>query len=221
MKKTQLLNSLKTIANELDNISLHKEANTITNVMIKIAQNEDTLNSFDEILDFKPSYLNDNPSLSAIRKKAQFFAIQIKQLKTKSQADTYKNQLPDKFKKSIEYIEQYGLPSGQKPDLEAMKLEAERLQLILSDYIENLINSLNDDMPTNITKEPIKQEEIIQVMQENQQKFDNDPNDEKARMMVELCNRLLNPDEFKQTPIGKEIEEERFRRRNPYWDPRD
>ena len=46
--------------------------------MIKIAQNEETLNSFDEILDFKPSYLNDNPSLSAIRKKAQFFAIQIK-----------------------------------------------------------------------------------------------------------------------------------------------
>jgi hypothetical protein len=76
-------------------------------------------------------------------------------------------------------------------------------------------------MTTNITKEPNKVEEIIQVMQENQEKYNNDPNDEKARMMVELCTRILNPDKYKQTPVGKEIEEERFRRKNPYWDPRD
>ena len=47
MNKRQILASLNNIANKLDNNSLYKEANAITNVMIKIADEFDKPNLSD------------------------------------------------------------------------------------------------------------------------------------------------------------------------------
>jgi hypothetical protein len=42
MNKRQILASLNKIANELDNNGLVKEANTLTNIMIKVAEEENS-----------------------------------------------------------------------------------------------------------------------------------------------------------------------------------
>jgi hypothetical protein len=78
MNKRQILASLNNIANTLDNSGLYKEANTITNVMKKLAQEQNLDNppfdipddSEQQIRDIKHSYLNDildgHPALMVI-----------------------------------------------------------------------------------------------------------------------------------------------------------
>ena len=65
MNKRQILASLNDIANKLDNNSLYKEANAITNVMIKVADKFD-INSGPVTINNKPEELN-NPQQTDIQ----------------------------------------------------------------------------------------------------------------------------------------------------------
>jgi len=65
MNKRQILASLNDIANKLDNNSLYKEANAITNVMIKVADEFD-INSGPVTINNKPEELN-NPQQTDIQ----------------------------------------------------------------------------------------------------------------------------------------------------------
>ena len=58
MNKRQIIASLNKIANELDNIALHKEANSVTKVMVKLA---DEFNLGDE-----QNVITNNQNLSNI-----------------------------------------------------------------------------------------------------------------------------------------------------------
>ena len=65
MNKRQILASLNDIANKLDNNSLYKEANAITNVMIKVADEFD-IDSDSVAINNKPEELN-NPQQTDIQ----------------------------------------------------------------------------------------------------------------------------------------------------------
>jgi hypothetical protein len=107
------------------------------------------------------------------------------------------------------------------PFEDMMKQEANRLGRIISDYVDEHIEELSEVSEPTYTppvKQPISKEEIQNVKLEYQQKLDDNPKDERSRMMVELCDRLLANT---MDPMGMSIAEEKFKRRNPYWDPRD
>jgi len=66
MNKRQIIASLNDIANELDSNSLNKEANTITDVMVRIADEFDTREDFDD----KPP-VNEQKTKPSIKSKSQ------------------------------------------------------------------------------------------------------------------------------------------------------
>lgn len=67
MNKIQTLSSLNNIADKLDNSGLFKEANSLTNLMVKIAQQTEEL----ETLKNKINMVTSN--ISEIQKKIQFY----------------------------------------------------------------------------------------------------------------------------------------------------
>jgi hypothetical protein len=82
MNKRQIIASLNNIANELDNSGLYKEANVLTNVMKRIAQEDETpqkLSPFDlgnaDISNIMDDELNKKQFLMSMRKSATEFAV--------------------------------------------------------------------------------------------------------------------------------------------------
>ena len=74
MNKRQILASLNNIANELDNSNLYKEANTLTKIMMKLADDSQMTLEFDEPtneLD-EPTNELDEPTNSVLDKKIPF-----------------------------------------------------------------------------------------------------------------------------------------------------
>ena len=224
MNKRQIISSLKNIANSLDNLGHYNEATNLTKVMIKIAQNEEMPNTFDEIYLYKSPIIYNNEhekfSLDGIRKSAKMLASSFRQIKTQTQAKSFQEKIFDKLNNTIKYLMTY---EGYKvsPFEDMMKQEANRLGRIISDYVDEHIEELSEVSEPTYTppvKQPISKEEIQNVKLEYQQKLDDNPKDERSRMMVELCDRLLANT---MDPMGMSIAEEKFKRRNPYWDPRD
>ena len=82
MKKRQIVASLNKIADSLDNFGLYKESNSITNVMKRIAQEDETsqkLSPFDlgtkDLSNIMDDELNKKQFLMSMRKSATDFAV--------------------------------------------------------------------------------------------------------------------------------------------------
>jgi hypothetical protein len=67
MNKRQIIASLNSIANELDNSNLYKEANTLTKIMMKLADDSQITLELDE-----PTNELDEPTNSVLDKKIPF-----------------------------------------------------------------------------------------------------------------------------------------------------
>lgn len=67
MNKRQIIASLNSIANELDNSNLYKEANTLTKIMMKLADDSQMTLELDE-----PTNELDEPTNSVLDKKIPF-----------------------------------------------------------------------------------------------------------------------------------------------------
>jgi chromosome segregation ATPase len=74
MNKIQTLSSLNNIADKLDNSGLFKEANSLTNIMVKIAQQTEEL----ETLKNKINMVTNN--ISEIQKKIQYYMSEMEYL---------------------------------------------------------------------------------------------------------------------------------------------
>jgi len=151
MNKRQIIASLNNIANEFDNIGLHKEASSLTSVMKRLAQEDETpqkLSPFDlgneDIKYINDDELNKKQFLMSMRKSATDFAVfifrTIEDLK-----------LSDKVKPSV-YEAVFDMIAKNYPpeNYNAMAKIAKALNNIWSEY-----NKLRDE---NIRQAPIDEE---------------------------------------------------------------
>ena len=228
MNKTQIISTLHKIANTLDNATLYNEANKITDVMIKLSQNDDQTDEFEKILNFVEEFdLNKEAlqqSIDRIRACAKNVARGLKASPEKYTPEILDKKIQEwmdawliKFKKDGIGGMYKSTPSrpGTKEEIEILENENNRLKKIIFDKFEELSSS-----PTQFFQTSIPQEKINATLQEYQNKLEQNPKDFVALRMIELCQNLLNPNYFKSEG-ALEIAEEKYNRKNPYWDPRD
>lgn len=240
MNKLTILASLNRIAFSLDKSGYYKEADIIANSMIKLAMNDEVPETFEDIYKYKQ--LDDltelvPTALDKLRQKAKQFTDLIInrvakdpsfELKdpTKSQISVVFNDLASFYKeRGFRAIEGFRFPTKEENLL--ILQEAKRLQEILFQYIDNYNGQpINFDETTTIQSN-ISKEELENSIQEDQiQNAYNtyQSNGGKADFMsykkefISLVDNILN-NKFSST--GLQIAEERFKRKNPYWDPRD
>lgn len=240
MNQRQIIASLNNIANELDIIGLYTEANSITKVMIKLAMNDEVPETFEDIYKYKE--LDDlkelvPTALDKLRRKAKQFADLIInrvakdpsfQLKddTKSQISAVFYNLASFYKeRGFRAVEGFRFPTKEENLL--ILQEANRLQEILLEYIDNYNGQPINFVETTTSQSSISKEDLENSIQEDQiQNAYNtyQSNGGKADFMsykeefISLVENILN-NKFSST--GLEIAEQRFKRKNPYWDPRD
>ena len=151
MNKRQIIASLNNIANEFDNIGLHKEASSLTSVMKRLAQEDETpqkLSPFDlgneDIKYINDDELNKKQFLMSMRKSATDFAVfifrTIEDLK-----------LSDKVKPSVYEVVFDMIAKNYSPEnYNSTPKIAKALNNIWSEY-----NKLRDE---NIRQAPIDEE---------------------------------------------------------------
>lgn len=240
MNKLKILASLNKIASSLDKTGFFKEADIVTNTIIKLAQNDEVPETFEDIYKYKK--LDDlkelvPAALDKLRQKAKQFTDLIInrvtkdpsfQLKddTKSQISVAFNDLASFYKeRGFRAIEGFRFPTKEENLL--ILQEAQRLQEILFQYIDNYNGQPINFDETTTSQSSISKEELENSIQEDQiQNAYNtyQSNGGKADLMsynkewISLVENILN-NKFSST--GLQIAEERFKRKNPYWDPRD
>ena len=151
MNKRQILSSLNNIANELDFSGLHKEASSLTSVMKRLAQEDETpqkLSPFDlgneDIKYINDDELNKKQFLMSMRKSATEFAVFI--FRTIEDLN-----LTDKVKPSVYEVVFDMIAKNYPPEnYNAMAKIAKALNNIWSEY-----NKLRDE---NIRQAPIDEE---------------------------------------------------------------
>lgn len=239
MNQRQIIASLNNIANELDITGLYKEANSITKVMIKLAMNDEVPETFEDIYKYKE--LDDlkeliPTALDKLRRKAKQFTDLIInrvakdpsfQLKddTKSSILVAFNGLASFYKeRGFRAVEGFRFPTKEENLL--ILQEAKRLQEILFEYIDNYNGQPINFVETTTSQSSISKEDLENSIQEDQiQNAYNtyQSNGGKADLVsykkdwISLVENILN-NKFSST--GLEIAEQRFKRKNPYWDPK-
>ena len=241
MNKLKILASLNKIASSLDKTGFFKEADIVTNTMTKLAQNDEVPQTFEEIYKYKK--LTDlkelvPTALDKLRQKAkQFTSLIINRVTkdpsfelkdhTKSEISVAFNGLASFYKeRGFSSIEGFKFPTKEENLL--ILQEAQRLQEILFQYIDNYNGqSINFDETTTI-QSSILREELEKSIQEDeiQNAFSTyQSTGGMADLMsykkewTSLVDNLLNNKFSNNTALS--IAEERFKRKNPYWDPRD
>lgn len=241
MNKLKILASLNKIANSLDKTNFFKEADIVTNTMTKLAQNDEVPQTFEEIYKYKK--LTDlkelvPTALDKLRQKAkQFTSLIINRVTkdpsfelkdhTKSEISVAFNGLASFYKeRGFSSIEGFKFPTKEENLL--ILQEAQRLQEILFQYIDNYNGQpINFDETTTIQSN-ILREELEKSIQEDeiQNAFSTyQSTGGMADLMsykkewTSLVDNLLNNKFSNNTALS--IAEERFKRKNPYWDPRD
>lgn len=236
----QAISSLIKIANKLDKIGYYKEADIIANSMIKLAMNDEVPETFEDIYKYKE--LDDlkeliPTALDKLRQKAKEFtdliinrvtkdpSFQLKDY-TKSQISVAFNELASFYKeRGFRAVEGFRFPTKEENLL--ILQEAKRLQEILFEYIDNYNGQPINFVETTTSQSSISKEELENSIQEDQiQNAYNtyQSNGGKADLVsykkdwISLVENILN-NKFSST--GLEIAEQRFKRKNPYWDPRD
>lgn len=236
----QTVEELIKIANKLDKSGYYKEADIIANSMIKLAMNDEVPETFEDIYKYKE--LDDltelvPTALDKLRRKAKQFADLIInrvakdpsfQLKddTKSQISAVFYNLASFYKeRGFRAVEGFRFPTKEENLL--ILQEANRLQEILLEYIDNYNGQPINFVETTTSQSSISKEELENSIQEDQiQNAYNtyQSNGGKADLVsykkdwISLVENILN-NKFSST--GLEIAEQRFKRKNPYWDPRD
>lgn len=236
----QAISSLIKIANKLDKIGYYKEADIIANSMIKLAMNDEVPETFEDIYKYKE--LDDlkeliPTALDKLRRKAKQFTDLIInrvakdpsfQLKdhTKSQISVEFNDLASFYKeRGFRAIEGFRFPTKEENLL--ILQEANRLKEILFEFIDNYNGQPINFVETTTSQSSISKEDLENSIQEDQiQNAYNtyQSNGGKADLVsykkdwISLVENILN-NKFSST--GLEIAEQRFKRKNPYWDPRD
>ena len=226
MNKKNILASLSKISNTLDKVSLFEEATLITKVMVKIAQAQE-ITDYDSLINYKPERKEQDAlesSIEMIRSQAVAIAKEMKEnwIFWKRYSDEELERQFYRMHRSLEQFKEKGVGFWKQnrpatdEDLEILDAEIHKLKNI----IISRINELKSATPTTYFQTQIPKEEIEQTLQENNQKLQENPMDFKASHMVDLCQKLLSSRYF-TSQTGLAIAQQKFKLKNPYWDPRD
>jgi len=212
MNKRQIIASLNNIANSLDNSGFYKEANTITNLMKRLAKEKYEFFMIEKIQG-KYKILVRNAGQDFIPQPGTFESEKEAIEKAKSIADkdlTDRKPITDKDRED-------SLPAREKI---RQLLKSEKT----SSYSEaNMVKLAQEEkMMTKYSEEELNnamsESGIQTAFEQYKSKGGSASQDSFASQWKPLIERMLNG--FSNN-MGVAIAEEKYKRKNPFWDPRD
>ena len=212
MNKRQIISSLNNIANSLDNSGLFKEANTITNLMKRLAKEKYEFFIIEKIQG-KYKILVRNAGQDFMPQPGTFESEKEAIEKAKSIADkdlTDRKTITDKDREDSlparEKIRQLLKNDKTSSYSEANLVKLAQEEKMMTKYSEEELNDAMSDSGIQTAFDTYKS------------KGGSASQDSFASLWKPLIERMLNG--FTNN-MGVAIAEEKYKRKNPFWDPRD
>ena len=192
MNKRQILASLNNIANSLDYSGLYKESATITKVMVKLAEEET------ESYGKEPAKKIIDDFVDQAKRNERYDPSILKMMNDRLEFNGHERMSEKKFKEMI----------GKNKEANSnavMKRLAEEEKMMTSVSEEELNNAMSE-------------EGIQKAFEQYKSKGGSASQESFASQWKPLIERMLNG--FSNN-MGVSIAEEKYKRKNPFWDPRD
>ena len=212
MNKRQIISSLKNIANSLDNSGLYKEATSITNLMKRLAKEKYEFFMIEKIQG-KYKILVRNAGEDFIPQAGTFESEKEAIEKARSIADkdlTDRKPITDKDREDSlparEKIRQLLKNEKTSSYSKANMIKLAQEEKMMTKYSEEELNNAMSEQGIQTAFETYKS------------KGGSASQDSFASQWKPLIERMLNG--FSNN-MGVAIAEEKYKRKNPFWDPRD